>query len=132
MLDDARATCAQSPDERGLDLEPGAVPARVQDARTRMRGFLRKQQLAVLRVERDAPLDQLTDPRRPFLDQHAHRIRMAEPTTGSDGVVEMQLRRIVITDCRGDPALRVTAAPVIERSFGDNGNAGAGCSGQCC
>ena len=34
MLDDARAACAQTPYQRGLDFEPGAVPARVKDACT--------------------------------------------------------------------------------------------------
>src|SRR5580698_3411294 len=119
MLDDACATRTQTPDQRSLDLEPGAVPTRVQDAGTRMRSLLREQQLTVLRIECNAPLDQLADARRTLLDEHAHCIGMAQPSPCGDGVIEMQLRGIVITHSRGDPALCVAAAPVIECAFGD-------------
>ena len=78
VLDDTRAARAQAADQRRLDLEPGAVATRVQDARARVRGLLREQQLTVLRVEGDAPFDQLADPRGPFLDEDAHRVRMAQ------------------------------------------------------
>ena len=76
---DPRATGAQAPDQRGLDLESGAVTTRMQDARARVRGLLREQQFAVLRVECDTPVNQLADARRTFLDKHAHRIGMANP-----------------------------------------------------
>ena len=92
MLDDPRAAGAHAPDQGGLDLEPGAIAARVEDARTRVRGLLRKQQFAVLRVECDAPVDQLADTRRAFLDKHTNGFGTAESTARGHGVLVMQLR----------------------------------------
>ena len=62
----------------------------MQDARARVRGLLREQQFAVLCVECDTPVNQLTDARRTFLDKHAHRIGTAESTACGNGVLVMQ------------------------------------------
>src|ERR1022692_2663651 len=92
MLDDPRTTRTQAPDQCRLHLEAGAVTARMKDSRARMRCLLRKQQLAVLCVESDAPLDQLANACRSFFNKNAHRVGVAEAAPRSHGVLVVQLR----------------------------------------
>src|SRR4029077_8360448 len=121
-FDDPRTACAQAPDQCRLHLEPGTVTTSVEDSGAGMRGLLGEQQLAVLGIERNAPLDQLTDPRGTFLDKHAHRIRMAQAPTCGDGVLVMQLWGVAVADGGCDATLREPAAPVVKRALGDHRN----------
>src|SRR5580692_5467568 len=91
MLDDPGTAGAHAPYECCLDLKSGAVTTCMQDARTRVRGLLRKQQFAILRIECDAPVDQLADARRALLDKHTNGFGTAQSTTRGHGVLVVQL-----------------------------------------
>src|SRR6202140_1903348 len=127
VLHDADVERAKPRNQRGFDFQSRAVPARVQDARAGVCCLTRQQQLSILRVESDAPVDQLTDSRRSLLDQHANGLRMAQPASSRDGVVVMLLRAVVIADSSGDAALSPAAAAVFEAAFGDHRDTRAGC-----
>jgi hypothetical protein len=88
-----------------------------------MRGLLCKEQLAVLRVECNAPVDQLPDACRAFLDKHTYGFGTAQSAAGGHGVLVVQLRGIAIADGSGNATLRIPAASVIECALGDHCNA---------
>ena len=72
-----------------------------------------------------APLDQLADVARPFLDQHAHRALVAQAVAGGDRVGRVQLRRIVGADRGGDAALRVAGVALARLGLGEDEHAPA-------
>src|SRR5439155_3071354 len=119
VLLDRDAAAPDPADQGGLDLEPGPVAAGVNDARARVGCFSRQQQLTILRVEGDPPVEELANPRATLLDQHAHRVGMAEPAPRVDGVPIVQLDRVAGADRSGHTALRIPAATVVERSLGE-------------
>ena len=96
---------------------------RVDNAAARVPAFAPQRQLPVLfAVEVRPKLHQLADPVRPFVDQHPHRIFMAQPRPGDQRVLHMQLRVIVRAHDPGDPALRpvgIAVRPVFLRDQRD-------------
>src|SRR5205807_2404945 len=84
--------------------------ARVDDAATRVPSLLPE-----VAVELDAELDQVGDPRRRLLGQHADGTLAADAAPRSMGVLRVQRRLVVLTDRGGDTALGVVAVRREER-----------------
>src|SRR3984893_2943091 len=126
VLHDADVERAQSCAVAGLDFQPGAVPARVQDARARVCRLTGQQELPILGVKSHAPVDQLAHPRRALLHKRANGLGMAQAATGRDGVVVVLLRPVVIADRGRDATLRPATATVLELALGDHRNTRAG------
>src|SRR5438445_13884834 len=84
-----------------------------------------EEQLTVLCVEDDAPVEELANPRCTLFGEHAHRVGMAQPAPYVDGVLLVQLYRVACSDRRGHAALRVSAATIVERALGEQGDSPA-------
>ena len=73
VLDDAHAAGPEPRDERLLDRGARGIPARVQDARIRVRRLETLDERALgVAVERDAEVDEFADARGALVGEHAH------------------------------------------------------------
>jgi hypothetical protein len=69
------------------------VTVSVHDPAAGMRGLFAKHEVpARIQIERCAGSLELADPRRTFLDQDLHRLRIAEGASGREGVFAMKFR----------------------------------------
>ncbi len=97
----------------------GRVAPRVDDTGHRVRPFLPQDQLAVALVELGSQLLQLPYPGGTLLHQHPHGLVVAEADPGFQGVLEMQIGRIVRTHGRRDTPLREKSRGLVESRLGD-------------
>jgi hypothetical protein len=111
MVDDGdRRAAGEVRGEHARDLAARRI-ARVQHAPHRVRGLAREIERAVrLAIERRPPVDQLAHVARPLVDEDADGVVVAEAVAGGNRVGEVQRRRVVGADRRGDAALRVAGA----------------------
>ena len=77
-------------------------------------------------VEPGAELLQEGDGGRRLVDQGAHGLLVAEPGTGDERVLHVQLGVVVLPEDGGQPALRPRRAAVAERALGDDGDRASG------
>jgi hypothetical protein len=95
-----------------VEQRPHHLPSRgvaqgVQHAVARMGAFAREVELATLAVEAGTPGRELADALRPLLDQDARRRCGHDPGPGLEGVVEVQIGRVVRSHGDGHSPLRV-------------------------
>ena len=69
-------------------------------------------------VELGAEADQLAHPGGPLGDEGAHRLHVADPGAGDQGVVQVLLRRVGRVQGRGDAALGPLRGPLGEHRLG--------------
>ena len=101
------------PVQHAADLAPGGVLG-VQHAPDAVGRFARRRRPAIrVAIEARAPVQQLGDVGGTFLDERAHRVRLAQAVTGREGVLEVQARRIVVAHGHGDAALRPPRAALF-------------------
>ena len=100
--------------KRAADFAAGGIAVGMQHAVAAVRAFAGKGDLGAGAVELGAPLDQLFDAGRTFLDQHARGLFVAQAVAGLQGVFQMQADFIVVAERGGDSALRV-----LRVGFGD-------------
>ena len=108
-------------EERGLDGAAGGV-AGVNDARQRVRPFLRQIELALL-TDREGDVhlieQQFLDNARPFDGEEAHRLFVREPRAGGDDVLDQLCGRVAFA-LVNDPALCPERVAVLRiRRFRD-------------
>ena len=93
----------------------------VQHAARAVRPFDRQRGLTVgSAVESRAPRHQLAYVARAVLDEHAHRLLVAQPVAGRHRVRRMELRRIAWPDGRRDAALRVAGVAFPRLGLGED------------
>ena len=86
---------AHGHDERPLDLGAGGGAAGVDDTGEGVPTLPRQLQPAVgVAVEDRAQGDQLVDPRRALVDQHADRVEVAQPRPGGQRVGQVEVGRV--------------------------------------
>ncbi len=113
-----RFALAHARDERARDLGAGLVAVRVDDAILRVRRLAAEHEPPVrIEIEVRAGGLQLAHARRPFLDQHLHRRRVAERRARGERVLPVQRRRVAGAERRGDSALRVGGRAVEQRAL---------------
>ena len=101
------------PVQHAADLAPGGVLG-VQHAADAVGRLARRRRPAIgVAIEARAPVQQLRDVGGTFLDERAHRVRLAEPVTGGERVLEVQARRIVVAHGHGDATLRPPRAALF-------------------
>src|SRR5256714_11097604 len=88
-----------------------------------MRRLAREGEVAILAVERRAVLDQLGDVARPLFDQRLDGFCIAESGAGVEGILIMQLDRVVVAQDDGDAALRVLGVRLGDLIFGEHRHA---------
>ncbi len=77
----------------------------------------------VLAVELHAQCDQLVDPVGPLVDEHAHRVLVAQPGTRRQGVGQVEVRRVLVTsEHRRDSALGPASSRLGELPLGQDGD----------
>jgi hypothetical protein len=131
VFDNSDRRLPDAPDQRAFYLEPRSITVRMNDTRARVRGLSSQQQLAILSVEGDTPVNQLPNACRTFFNEHAHCIWMAQASTCGDRVVEVLLRRVLGANCCSNATLCPSAAAIVQLSFCEQRHASARCSGQC-
>src|SRR6185295_2423148 len=87
-----------------------------------MRSLTSESKLPVFAIELSAMLDQLGNVTRSFFDEHGDSIGIAESRARIDGVLIMQLDRVVIAQRDRNSALRVFGVGLSDLIFGENGN----------
>jgi hypothetical protein len=92
----------------------------VQDAVAAVRAFARKQELRALTIELDAPVDELLNPRRPFLDERTNGIAVAESGACYEGVLLVQGDLVIVAERYSDSALRVLGRRFSQCVLGDD------------
>jgi hypothetical protein len=106
-------------DERSGYLGPCLIPVCVHDAVLRVRGLATELEVAGrIEVEVSASGLQLPHTGGPFLDEHLHRLRVAERGTRSQSVATMEFWRVSSAERGGYTALRVRGCAVEERALG--------------
>ncbi len=101
------------PMQHAADLAPGGV-LRVQHAPDAVGRLARRRRPAIrVAIEARTPVQQLGDVGGTFLDERAHRVRLAEAVTGGERVLEVQARRIVVAHGHGNAALRPPRAALF-------------------
>ena len=102
--------CADCGQQRAFDLAAGDVFG-VQDAAFRVPSLPAKIEFAVTVTltfgELHAELDQFLDAGRAFLDNAAHDLLIAQPSSGGKGVAHVALERVLLACDGGDAALCV-------------------------
>ncbi len=111
--------------ERARDLAAGGVAAGVHDPRQRVGALAPEHDLAVDLVEPRADLHELAHAVRALVHEDAHGLLVAEARAGGDGVLEVQLGRILLADGRGDAALREERGRLLEGGLGEQADAPA-------
>ena len=72
-------------------------------------------------VEDGAEGDQLVDPGRPLVDEHPHRVGVAQPGAGGQGVGQVEVGRVgVAAQHRGHPALRPPGGGLGQLALGQD------------
>ena len=114
--------------QRPLDLHAGGGPAGVHDPRHRVATLPGQGQLAVgVPVEHRPEGDQVLDPRRPLVDEHPHRIGVAQAGAGGQGVGPVQVGGVgVAAEHRGHAALGPTGGRLVEVALGEHADPQAG------
>ena len=113
------------------DAAPGRAPARVHDAPARVAALEAEREVAVaVGVEDDADALQREDHLGRLVRQHLGGRAADQPAARALGVLEVQLRRVVDRERRGEPALRPVARRLRERRGADDGDARAGLGGR--
>src|SRR6185503_16794818 len=101
--------------ERKGDFASRRIAVRVQNAPAAVRAFLRERETGTLTVEFRAPFDELLDGGGTLLDQGVHSFAVAEPITGSYGVLFMELDLVIIAQGDRNAALRVFGGGFVQR-----------------
>jgi hypothetical protein len=83
--------------KRPHDLASSGIAVGVQHAVAAMRAFAGEHKLASVAIESRAPFDKLLNGSRAFLYQDAYGVNIAEPVSGENRVLFVQLDFIVIT-----------------------------------
>src|SRR6185436_11734129 len=105
--------------------------ARVQYAAHAVRGLASAGQLAVgVAIEARAPVEQLLHVRRPFLDEHAHGVLVAEAVAGLDGVGGVERGTVVAAERDGNAALGVAGVAFGGFALRENQDAADGREGN--
>ena len=109
----------QRGDQRAGDLGAGGVAAGVRDAVAVVAALAGQLDLAPgVAVELRPERDELAHPVGALGHQDAHRLRVAQPDPGHEGVVEVLLRGVLRVERRGDAALRpLRSSPPTARSW---------------
>ena len=94
-------------DQGPLDLGAGGGTAGVHDPGQAVAALAGQLEAALLvAVEHGPQRDQLVDPARALVDQHPHRVAVAQPGTGGQGVGQVQVGRVrVLAQHRGHATL---------------------------
>ena len=83
--------------EGPLDLGAGGRATGVDDARQRVAALAGQLELAGrVAVEGGPERDELVHPRRALVDEHPHRVDVAEPGAGRQGVGEVEVGRVLV------------------------------------
>ena len=116
---------------RGVDqgaLHFGACggAAGVDHPRARVTSFAgQRQQSGGLAVELHAERDQFVDPGRAFVDENPHRLLVAQPRPGGQGVRQMEIGRVLVApEHGGHAALGPTGGGLGEHALGQHAERG--------
>src|SRR5205085_10545681 len=72
-------------------------------------------------VEHRAEGDEVVDPGRPLVDEHADGVNVAEPGTGGERVGEVEIGRVLVAgEDGGDTALRPPGRRLVELGLGED------------
>ncbi len=93
--------------QRANDFAAGRITLRMQDAIAAVRSFAAQTVGASFAIEGRAPFNQLLNRRRRFLDQGANGLGVAKSIASDQRVLFVQLYFVIITECGGNPALRI-------------------------
>ena len=103
-----------------LDMLAGGVTARVKDAGKAVGALPAQGNLTLAGIERDAPLDQVSDPLGTFSGENLHRFGVTKTGAGGQSVALVQQGRVAGANGGGDSALGVTGVAVVHGPFGQN------------
>ncbi len=122
LLEDGRDRCACRIDQSALDLRTGCCAPRVDDAGGRVAALAGEGQVATgLAIEDRAHRHELVDPRRALVHQDPHRLGVAEPGPGGEGVGQVQIGRVLVpAEHRGHAALGPTGGRLGELGLGQD------------
>ena len=119
VLRDGRAELAE-------DAAAGRAPARVGDAAARVPALEAQREVAVaVGVEADAEALEVAEAPGRLLGEDARGGGADDAAARVDRVGEVELRRVVLGQRRGEPALRPVGGGLGERAGGDQGDVGA-------
>src|SRR6185312_12822257 len=105
------------------DLASSGIAVRVENARPAVRAFAGKTETATAAIELRAPIDQLLNAPRTFLHEHACSFDVHQPIASINGVLQMKLDFVIITQGNSDSALRILCVAFGDFLFGDHQNA---------
>ena len=112
--------------ERAANLAAGGIAVGMQHAAAAVRAFAGEGDLGAGAVELRAPLDQLLDARRPFFDQHARGLFVAQAVAGLQRVFQMQPDFIFIAERGRNAALRILRVGLRDFALGEAEHAACG------
>jgi hypothetical protein len=123
LLVDGRGGAPHRGYQGALDLHPGGGPAGVDDAGVAVATLPGQLQVAVgLAVEDGAQGDELGDPHGALVDQHPHRVGVAQPGPGGQGVGQVEVGGVGVlgAEDRGHAALGPAGGGLVELALGEH------------
>ena len=109
--------------QRQLDVLAGRVAAGVEDAGAAVGAFAAELDVALAAVERHAEAHEVGDALRRLARQDARRLFVDQAGAGGKRVLQVQLRRVVRPDGRGDAALGVLRVALVDGVLGEDEDA---------
>ena len=109
--------------ERQLDVRARGVAAGVEDARAAVGALAAERDVTLDAVEGHAEAHQVGDALRRLARQDAGGLFVDEAGAGGDRVAQVQLRRVVRPDGRGDAALGVLRVALVDGALGEDEDA---------
>ena len=122
LLEDRGRAPPHRRDQRPLDLGPGGRAPGVQDARRGVPTFSSQREITTgLPVEHRAEPDELVDTTRALVDEHPHRVDIAQPRPRRQRVGQVQVGGVLVAAHRGgDPALGPARRRLGQISLGEH------------